>query len=100
METGFFGHEAYGWEPSRVLVDAVNVFQNIKNNSSDIADIEKSKFDIILSLRTLAYIPDQEEVIKFWAKMLNEDGILILENGNYSIRRNIRPASPCMRVEI
>ena len=88
------GHEAYGWEPSQALVDAVNVFQNIKNNSSDIADIENVKFDIILSLRTLAYIPNKEEVIKVWAQMLNEGGILILENSNYKYWERYKTNEP------
>jgi 2-polyprenyl-3-methyl-5-hydroxy-6-metoxy-1,4-benzoquinol methylase len=77
-------HNAFGWEPSEELVKSVNIFQNINNNYSDISQINNIQFDTIISLRTFAYIPNKEEVIKIWSEKLNKNGILILENGNYN----------------
>ena len=45
-------------------------------------------------MRALAYIPNKEEVIKFWAQMLNEGGILILENSNYKYWERYKTNEP------
>ena len=85
---------AFGWEPSSELVKAVNIFQNIENNHSDIDEVKNKKFDVIVTLRTWAYIPNKKEVIKLWSDMLTDNGIVILENSNYNYWSKYRSSIP------